>query len=463
MSVDLNAIAERVMIDFAYFCKVCLDIKALDYHLSPNHPNNSYMQTKPFKLAKHQRKFIEYLNQPYPDKVILKCRQRGYTQVLLAWVLWRMLYHPNQNILYVLQGDDFAKEAMEKTRFMYDSMEEIFKPEGMQFTAKGLVRNRRLGNKLDFRTATDKLGRSETYSMTICDEFSYYDLSVQRAIAGAIVSSCPSNRIWLSTPKREDDIYHDKVREAESANTLWVDSFWDHAADWYGSQDNAKLWRANEEKSRTQAQVNKELDCKFRGAAEDLIWFVPPAAYKPARKGAAQGKVIVSIDLGFNPDPSAVLIAKDYGHALHIIDELVVTKQTITSLALLIKSKGYSIRYGVMDSQGKKVDLTSGFSPHQEAQRLLRCKFYTKKPQKEEGAHQGNVAFQQSRVYVDPDKCPQLRAMLENYETEGGKIPHNHYSHLHDALVYLIYNWGKLPRRTQGFTSVPRSSVHVRL
>jgi hypothetical protein len=151
------------------------------------------------------------------------------------------------------------------------------------------------------------------------------------------------------------------------------------------------------------------------------------------------------LDLGYS-DPTAILFAYDYGQMLHVFDEIVVEKQTIPEVAGAIKSRGYKLAYGVMDSSGKRVDQTSGMSSWMQMQKLLACRFYTKKlPDKIEMLRIANTAMLQGRVLIDLENCPNLVKCFNNYSWENDKLPHDTYSHIHDCFVYLVYNWGRKP------------------
>jgi hypothetical protein len=452
---SLEDVYTAIVNDFPTFCKYCITLPARNWRVPPD---KSIIRDIPFVLADHQLEFLEYLNSSVEDKVVLKCRQKGFSVMILAYCLWRVLYGRNERILYMIDSLTKCKSFRQQIKYMYKNIPEVFRPTGVNILATNLIENLARNNTVHIVTARGNAVRSGTFSMIVLDEFAFYEERVQNEIVAGINASCPDNRVWVSTPAKEDDIYHNKVRAARAAGTLYKHNYFDHAESWFGSMENAKLWRANAEIGLTEAQINRELDCKFKGAAEDLIWFTGPPmfrSYIPNPKALN----IVSLDLGW-ADDTAVLWARDYGQMLHIHDELITNQTTIPSVVGLIKGRAHRLKYGICDSSGKKVDQTSGISSHRQLQQRLGCRFLTRKTGKIEMLRIANSALLEGRVFIDAESCPNLTQMLNNYEwANGNKMPHNRYSHIHDALVYMIYNWQKRERNRVDVRMVNKSSI----
>lgn len=452
MSDRLREAMEIISTDFSAFCRLSLTIPARDFKSPPNEKRIDM----PFVLISYQERFIKHLDRSdIKDKVVLKPRQKGFSTVTLAYCLWKLLFGRNENMLYLIDRFDKCNEFRENLVGMYKSIPEFLRPRGVDILASNVAKNLIRGNRLKIATATENVGRSGSYTMVVCDEYSWYDDKKQSGLSAALTSSCPGNRIWISTPRQEDDIYHQKVRTAEKEGNLFKHDYFEDAEELFGSLENAQAWYDNAAKSLTPAQKARELDCQFRGAAEDLIWYTEPTMFRPI--SAIPAMCVVSIDLGWSDD-TAVLFARDYGGILHIFDELIVNETTIPAVAGRIRGMGLSIKYGVMDAAGKKVDQTSGISSHRQMQQRLGCKFYTRKTEKVEMLRIANAAMLEHRVFVDPAGCPNLIQMFNNYEWINDKIPHNKYSHIHDAFVYLVYNWQKRPKRIQPPMQVERGS-----
>jgi hypothetical protein len=459
--MDIKQCADRIITDFPFFCRVCLTIPARDWKVPPN---ESTIKDVPFILAQHQLDYIDYLQRDdISDKTVLKTRQRGYSVVSLAYVLWLTLYGYNQNLLYTIHKADVAKELARLIKRMWGSIPAIFKPADIHWRMQpDRVTNVRRNNSLILKTASEDVARGGTFSMSILDEYAAYTQTIQDEIAASLTSSCPNNRIWISTPRRENDNYHRKVIEAEKAGNLWRHEYWDYYEDWFGSEDIAKSWRTEQEKGLTPTQIIRELDCGFRGAAENVIWYTEPEFFVNYPVGA-KSKAIVSLDLGWE-DETAILFSKELpsrsSTKLYVFDEAIVKENTIPQVAQIIKSHGYPLRYGVCDSSGRKVDQTSGVSSWKYLSKLLGCQFRTKKfPDKEEMYRIAQRELLLGRVVINPERCPFLLECFNNYAWVNGKIPHDRYSHIHDSFVYLVYNWLKFPSAV----SKPRARKRLEL
>lgn len=454
---SLIELFELITTDFNAFCKHCITISARTFTRPPDEEEIIDIQ---FILTDHQVEFLEYLERKdISDKIVLKCRQRGFSEFMLAYCLWKVLYGRNEKILYLIDSLPKCKDFLTKIKNMYRRIPAQFRPTGISILASNMVENLLRNNVVNIKTAKGEAVRSGTFSMIVLDEIAFYEERIQKEIAAGINSSCPSNRVWISTPKQEDDLYHHKVLAAKAEGTLYTHSYWDDVDSWYGSMEMAKQWRAADEKGQTQAAINRELDCLFSGAAEDLIWFIEPNMFR-SYVPKPNAMCLVSLDLGWSDDTS-VLFARDYGQILHVFDELIVNETTIPAVANLIKGRNYRIKYGIMDAAGKKVDQTSGISSHRQMQQRLGCRFYTRKTEKIEMVRVANSAMLEGRVYIDAKGCPNLVQMFGNYEYQKNKIPHTRYSHQHDSFVYLVYNWLKKPKRDLRPRMIKRSSLRI--
>jgi hypothetical protein len=143
---------------------------------------------------------------------------------------------------------------------------------------------------------------------------------------------------------------------------------------------------------------------------------------------------------------------------------MIEKNHVIHDIVAKIKAKNYPIIWGACDSSGKKIDQTSGLNVHMQLQRGLGLKVHTHKFEKLDSKRQAQTEFYNGRLFVDPLKCPKLTEMFNNYEWAGdGTFPHDEYSHIHDALTYLVINWLKKGiKPNPGITIRDRSAFGIR-
>ena len=178
---------------------------------------------------------------------------------------------------------------------------------------------------------------------------------------------------------------------------------------------------------------------------ENLIWEIPEYAWIRTRNLPSRG--IVSLDLGYSPDETAILFAMPRGKSIHIFDELTLEKSTTNDIAREIKRVVNGVYFGVMDSSGKSVDQTSGLSTYKDLQQKLGCRFMTKKTDRLEMYNIAQRALMDGTVTIDP-ACVKLTEMFNNFAFVNSLIPtRSPYKHIHDAFVYLIYNTLKARRK----------------
>lgn len=450
--LTLQSDFRKVVTDFEYFCKK-IKLPQRTWHKPPN---EAKVRSRPFKLAKHQKEFIQYLRSPINDKVVLKSRQKGFSTVTLAYFLWLVLYHKDQNILYMIHKEDKATEQLNMLRTLLQNLPEQYRP-NYNITKNGTIKCRDTGSIMLVRTAGDgDAPRSGTYSAIVCDELAFYKEKSQHNIMSAI-SAASSNRIFISTPIIENDVYHNLVQTAEAQGTLFKHTHFDNAKEFFGSQKNAQLWYDAIAANLTPAQRAHELDCEFRGELDNRIWELEDHIFMPYNPNPYE-RVIVSLDLGFAPDPTAILYAAEFKGKLYIFAEDQYKKYTIAEIAQRIRHKGYNVRFAVMDSSGKKIDQTSGLSCYSVLRQELARPVKTKKlPDRIEMVRIANTALLKGLVKIDPVSCPFLVEALNNMTWQNGRIPKSKYKHISDALVYLVYNWSASSKVASRNVSLPNN------
>ncbi|KKL04092.1 hypothetical protein LCGC14_2619520, partial [marine sediment metagenome] len=196
MKINLEEVFNRIIDDFEYFCRVCIIVPARQWKKPPEEAED--IVDIPLILSSKQRGYIEYLNRKdIPDKVILKARQRGYSTVTLAYILWKILFGYNENIIYSIDHGVKAKEMARLMRRMFAQIPDVFKPKGLIWRSQpDRATNTRRNNQLLMKTADEELGRSGTLTQNFADEFASYKQNIQESIAASLTSGCPNNRVW---------------------------------------------------------------------------------------------------------------------------------------------------------------------------------------------------------------------------------------------------------------------------
>lgn len=431
-NAKLIEIFKRITTDFSFFFEH-ITISCRDFSLPPE---KDLVTKRPLKLAKHQKELIEYIETcDKPEKIILKSRQIGVTTVLIAYILWRMMYGYDQNIIYLLDLDIKTDKMRLLLQEMYHSIPEFLRTE-LDFKAT-VTSNAKNNNYLYIQTSSAKYLRSAAYTLGIFDEYAFYEIKDQEAIDQAAIASCP-NRICLSTPRIQNDIFEAKCKRAEKEGYIYKRTIWD-VTEWYGGLDNARAWFNRGTENQSQAYINREYLCEFKGAAEDTVFEREDYMFEDWENTGESA--MVTLDLGYK-DSTAILFAAITENGLHFMDEEVVDHHNIYEIIDIILKRGYSLNFGVADSNGKSTDITSGVSAWKELKEYIGIPFYTRKPKKMTMKQIVQSALYKKIVKIDRYRCPKLVDMIYNYEwSKTGKFVHNDYSHIYDSFVYGVLNW----------------------
>ena len=315
-------VQRRVVNDFEFFCKF-LSIQCYDY---AKPPLDNELNVRQFTLRQHQKELIAFIERKdIPEKIVLKCRQIGATECLLAYCLWKFLYHKNQKILYTIAGKDRSDDCISKIQLLFSSLTAYpyLIPKGVKLPTGGRCKHGK--NVLQFQTITDRTTRSGTYSLVIADEFAFVMDSVQAPLLSAIRPSSPLNRVIISTPAKENDIFHKLCEQASHDGSLFCRNIHDVAEDWFHNKENAKLWVEWVFKNKPKQEINREYLCQFKGAATNTIWGLEDSMLFAA---PSFGPVILSLDLGWSDD-TCVLFARILQGKLYFFDELITKWRTV--------------------------------------------------------------------------------------------------------------------------------------
>lgn len=425
----------KITTDFEFFFNT-LTIVNRDFTL---HPSKDVIKARPMTLAKHQKELIQYLDRgDIPEYTVLKSRQVGVTTVLVALILWNMQYNRDQNYIYMMDLEAKTLKIANMLKEMYYSIPDFLRVP-LDIKKSNVITNIANNNTLQIHPARQKHLRSDTFTLGIFDEFAFYEAKDQHEIDQAAISSCPT-RIFLSTPKVQDDLFEHKCIEAERRGQLYKRSILD-IPEWYGGEDNAAAWLSHSTQNKPQSMINREYLCEFKGAATDTIWETED--YMFGRYKLDDDMFVVSLDLGWKDD-TCILAAALTPDGLHFTDEIIVNHRNVKEIANLITGLQRPFKFGIADSSSKKVDMTGGLSVWSELKKHLGIPIYTRKlPDKVKMLNIVQSALYRQVVKIDQYRCPNLTKMMMNYEWGRAKasFPHNDYSHIHDAFVYGVLNW----------------------
>lgn len=448
--------------NFGYWCSKIV-IPQKQWKRDPYTLGKRAIILKPLKIAQHQEELIQKVEETdFQQLVVVKSRQQGCTTIMALYMLWSVMYKPGYKCIFVIDHQDKAKEFRTLIENAYKSIPDELKVP-LRFTHYDRIYNDEMNSSVVISTATINTARSETFTLGYVDELDFMPQPVQTAVMNGVMASC-QKVVVACTPMFFGGRFYNLVTQAEADGRLYKKDFDDIAeTGFYGSKENSEKWYKYLTEGKDYGDIQKEFHCSFSTTTGDRVCLIPDSA-KVDFKNVPEGIIGVGIDIGWQ-DQTYVLFASMYKGKIYIFDELSFRHSNLQHICQTIKQKGYRLRWGAIDSQSKKVDLTSGISPFNFFQQQLQIPLQARKPKKNVGANTGatvvNNAFSSGQVFYDPKRVPLLERMFKNLVYKNGKVPHTtHLIDSFDALTYLLHNANLVEKR--GRPKVRRMDLYRR-
>lgn len=216
-----------------------------------------------FKPREYQKKMIRsFLDNRFT--ISKMPRQSGKSTVVVAYFLWVVLFHADQNIAIVANRGDLARILLSKIRLAYEYLP-LWMQQGVVEWNKG---NIQLENNSKI-VATASV-RGESYNILFVDEFAHINNSQAHDFFSAayptISSGTTSKLIIVSTPKGLNHFYKLWI-DAEEKKNLFIPL----SVHWSDIPGRDEEWKKQEIANTSEDQFLQEQECDFVGSANTLI------------------------------------------------------------------------------------------------------------------------------------------------------------------------------------------------
>jgi hypothetical protein len=136
----------------------------------------------PFTLYPYQKDFIRAL-EGHREVVCLKARQLGMTELLAAYLLYKLMHHSRWTAVILSKGEEEAKEFLAKMRIGYENLpqESIIPLKNPKITSVLLLAN---GSRAIPKATTSGSGRSYAAQLLVLDEWAWMERQ-DKVYAGA--------------------------------------------------------------------------------------------------------------------------------------------------------------------------------------------------------------------------------------------------------------------------------------
>lgn len=130
-------------------------------------------------------------------------RQCGKTTTVLAYVLWVVLFNPQQNILIAANKRLTAEQILEKFKLAYENIP-LWMQQGISEWNKGNIAVEN-GSKIRASSTTSSAARSGSYNIVVLDEFAHVETRLAddfyTSVYPVITSGKTTKIFMISTPK----------------------------------------------------------------------------------------------------------------------------------------------------------------------------------------------------------------------------------------------------------------------
>ncbi len=150
--------------------------------------------------------------------IILKARQLGVSWLVVAYCLWKALFHPNTKILFLSQQENKAAELVGggegnpgKAKFIWQNLPDWMRPDLGRDTQE-IIDFKGNGSTLEALASTINAGRGTDATITVRDELTYHPYAEPNFSAINPAINRGGQLIDLSTADRTKSDYHFKNR-----------------------------------------------------------------------------------------------------------------------------------------------------------------------------------------------------------------------------------------------------------
>lgn len=255
----------------------------INEYIRIRHPTRGLV---PFKTFKYQDRTLECFRKKRFN-VILKPRQMGFTELVSAFVVWLMLFHPNQTVLCLATKAETAKQVVRRVRTGLKSLPRWLVIADITTDNKTSIELAN-GSSVKSISKSADAGRSEALSLLIVDEAAHIDGfdDIWTGIRPTV--SAGGRIIMLSTPLGVGNVFHrtyaDAIVGANDFNPVYVD-WWEHPehiSDLVVDPKTGKhtsSWFRRETKGMSPREIAQEYECEFLASGDtffgaDLISWV---------------------------------------------------------------------------------------------------------------------------------------------------------------------------------------------
>jgi len=265
----------RCSIDVSHFLR--------EYNII-QHPTRGKIQ---FNLYEYQKDTIEQFDD-HRFIIVNKGRQLGLSTLVAGYILWKMLFTSDYNVLVVATKQTVAKNLVTKIRTMHTNLPTWLK--GQTVEDNKLSLRFKNGSQVKAVASSVDAGRSEALSLLVLDEAAHIEQIDDIWTAAQSTLATGGDVIALSTPNGTGNWFHRTWTQAQEGG-----EFFPINLPWFVHPERDQEWRDQQDKLLGPKAAAQENDCDFITSGHTVIdgpiieWYRKTHVKEPVEKKGFDG------------------------------------------------------------------------------------------------------------------------------------------------------------------------------
>lgn len=221
----------------------------------------------PFKMWDFQKEMIQNFHENRFN--IVKCpRQVGKTVSSVAYILWLVLFNPDQNVAILANRLDLAQEILDRFQLAYEHLPQWIQ-QGVKIWNKRSIELENNSKVMAAATSSSAI-RGGSFTLVFLDEFAFVPAHIAEefftSVYPVISSGKTTKMIIVSTPNGMNLFYK-----------MWTDSvakrsdYKNFTIHWSMVPGRDDKWKQETINNTSQRQFNQEFECEFLGSTNTLV------------------------------------------------------------------------------------------------------------------------------------------------------------------------------------------------
>lgn len=220
------------------------------------------------KLYPFQKKII---NAVWKNRFVIAkiARQSGKTICLIGFILWLIVFHPNQKVAILAQGQKIAGKTMGQLKFAYENLP-LWLQQGVKEWNKLSIELEN-NSKVVCGPTTVSTARGDSYNMVYLDEFAFIPQHIAEEFFASVfptISSGKTTKMVVTSTPHGMNHYHKMWVDATKGRSGYIPI----ECHWSEIPGRDEKWVADIKKNLGKESLwFQEYECEFLGSEDTLI------------------------------------------------------------------------------------------------------------------------------------------------------------------------------------------------